>query len=535
MSTLSLMQRPPLRVLLLAGYLASGSVAAVDAPLQASNSVQSFLVHSDTQYQWSDDGKNTDPKRALDAQSNAIASWLASRPGGTPVFLNGDVTAYGHGDEWRTMLQDLADPRIPTRYWGLGNHDYANNIRLPDGSGCYNNGCARDSITHLTRAVARWGVDAFDFKVTNQGLFRVHEGSLAYSRTIGNITHIQLHNHYQYAVKFDSSSGFTTYSYTITPSLDWLEEQLRKAKEAQRFVVIHQHRPPTRLGDGPEAEKAQKRFERLVKDHRVLALFHGHSHVVAKRADVGWTPVYDSGASFRKTFLTAELDPGRNRFDVYRASDNVVESQPLHSTPLVKVFPPDVEVKKDPRGDLTVHFAFGDTRRDERVGWLEVKLGGEASAQEGGPGTAFGPLEPQKRYDYTVTAFSSKGGTRLAVFTGQFDSGDRNDPPTDLCVENIDGVKSFMTLKWQRPARFPIDAYSFVEGTSSRGRRTIVFRGPNSSNQQSNIERIHWPSHGIEDITQYDYSVYYWSASMGYTPRAILRGADLFSSGCMTR
>lgn len=535
MLTVSLMQQRPLRVLLLAGCFVSGPAPAADASPQASESVQSFLVHSDTQYQWSDDGRNTDPKGALDAQSNAIAAWLASRPSGTPVFLNGDVTAYGHGDEWQTMLEDLRDPRIPTRYWGLGNHDYANNIRLPDGSGCYNNGCARDSITHLSRAVARWGVDAFDFKVTRQGLFQLHEGSLAYSRTIGDITHIQLHNHYQYSVKFDSSSGFTTYRYTITPSLDWLEAQLKKAKAAQRFVVIHQHRPPRRLGEGLEAEHAQTRFEKLVKDYRVLAVFHGHSHTLAKRTDVGWTPVYDSGASFRKTFLTAELDVGRNRFDVYRAMDNVVENKPLESTPLVKVFPPDVEVKKNAKGELAVHFFFGDTRRDERVGWLEVKLSGDASVRQGQPGSGFGPLQPQRRYDYTLTAFTREGGARLATFTGQFDSGTVNDPPTGLCVENINGDQRYMTLKWQRPATFPINALSFVEGDDAEKRRTIRFRGPGSSNQQSNIERIHWPSHGIEDITQYDYFVYYWSASKGYTPRAILRGADLFSSGCMAR
>ena len=503
--------------------------AAEDGRL--SSAVQSFLIHSDTQYAWSDNGKNTNPGATLDAQSNAIAAWLALRPAGTPVFLNGDVTAYGHGDEWRKMLADLGDSRLRSRYWGLGNHDYDNNISRPGGSGCFNNECARDSITHLMTAVKGWGLDSFDFQVTDQGLFRVHRGSLAYSKTIGDITFLQLHNHYDYAVEFSSSSGWQTYTYKITPSLDWLEKQLETAKKAGKFVVIHQHRPPHALNSSAQAKAAERWFAHLVKHYRVLAVFHGHTHNLDEGPVSGDTPVFQTGASFRKTFLTADLDLGRNELAVYQAKDNVIEAQPLQTVPLTKVFAPDVEAKKNANGELAVFFLFGHTRRDRKVGWVRVTLSGESGAREGIPGSGFAHLEPMKDYDYTLTAFETKGGEPLATFKGRFNSGSVNDPPTDLCVEKIDGVGNTITLRWKRPATFPPDQYSLVEAFGPEN-STIRIRGVNSTNQQSTRETFNPLQLGIKDITQYTFVVYYWSASQGHTPRVALRGADLLTSGC---
>jgi len=521
-------------VLLAATCLLSGPGAyASGHPDAGPNQVQSFLVHSDTQYRWYDDGRNPDPKSTLEAQSKAIAAWLARQPAGTPVFLNGDVTAYGHGDEWTAMRADLGDLRIPDRYWGLGNHDYQNNIRLPDGSGCFNNGCARDSITHLISAARTWSLDSFDFKVTDQGLFKLHRGSLAYSKTIGDITFIQLHNHYAYAVDFVSSSGLQTYDYKISSSLPWLEKELKRAKQAGKFVVIHQHRPPTILGSGPQMEAALKTFAKLVKDYRVLAVFHGHTHKIGKRAAIGETPVLDSGASFRKTFMTAELDLGKDALTVYEAKSNAVAAVPLQTIPLTRVFAPDVQVGKDARGEPSVFFFFGDTRRDRKVGWVTLQLAGESTSREGKPGAGFSQLKPMTDYEYTLTAFATKGGEPLATFKGRFNSGSRNAPPTNLCVDDINGSDNSLRLRWDRPATFPPGQLSFVEGV--HGGRVVRFRGPNSSNQQSTVETIRWLDHGVSSPTEFDYAVYYWSPSEGHTPRAVLRGADLFVSGCPGR
>lgn len=42
------------------------------------------------------------------------------------TIINGDITAFGHSDEWQTMKQEMR--RLNTRVtFGLGNHDIENN------------------------------------------------------------------------------------------------------------------------------------------------------------------------------------------------------------------------------------------------------------------------------------------------------------------------------------------------------------------------------------------------------------------------
>jgi len=499
------------------------------APASACAADQSFLVHSDTQYKWYDDGRNPDPKATLTAQTKAIAGWLESHPQGTPVFLNGDITAYGHGDEWKTMLDDLGNRSVPNRYWGMGNHDYDNNIRLPDGSGCLNNGCARDSITHLDAATKHWDLDAFDYRTRDDGLYRHHDGSLAYSKTVGDITFIQLHNHYAYEVKFDSAVGLRTYRFNITSSLHWLENVLEQAKAAGKFVVINMHRPPLGFGKGPAAQAAESKFKELVTDHRVLAIFHGHTHGAGVKKPIGHTPVFDSGASFRKTFMAADLDLGANQLTVYQAVDNRVSPRPLQTVQLTKVFAPNVEVYPTPSGDAAVRFGFGDTRRDRKVGWITVKLSGESMEREGLPHQQMGGLTPRQDYDYVLTAYDSQGGQVLATFTGRFNAGNTLEPPTDLCLYEWETERRFLTLRWKRPRTFPADSVSFVVGI--RGGQSFTFRGPNDTNQHSTEQTINYAQYNIEDPMQVTYAVYYWSPSQGHTPSALLRGEDFFNGG----
>lgn len=503
------------------------------SPLSVQAVDQSFLVHSDTQYKWFDDGRNPDPDRRLKAQSKAIHAWQSLRPNGTPVFLNGDVTAYGHGDEWEYMLKDLNHRLLPDRYWGLGNHDYDNNIRTPDGSGCYNNGCARDSIQHLAKAVESWSVDSFDFKTFDSTLFRQHHGSLAYSKTIGEIKFIQLHNHYFYAVDFESSVGLRTYTFKIRQSLDWLEQELKKARAAGKLVVINMHRPPMGYGEGAKADEARERFAALMREHRVLAIFHGHQHELADRGTIaGTTAVFESGASFRETFLTADLDLGGNTLTVYKAENNRVSKDPLRTVKLVQVFAPETVVRPTPLGKAAVNFVFGSTRRDQPVGWIKVKLSGEHSPREGQPNQSM-EVEPGKDFSYTLTAYDERGGKELATFTGKFKSEYVNDAPTNLCLEEWDAIEGKLTLKWDRPRTFPADAYSFVEGASVGSGEWYRFRGPNDSNQASTRQEIRYKARGIKDPMRLNYHVYYWSSSHGHTPTAILYGKDFLNgAGC---
>lgn len=514
------MKRPSLR----ACHLAAVLLIPLSSP-SALGADQSFLVHSDTQYRWYDDDKNPDPEPTLLAQTNAIAAWLTRQAPGTPVFLNGDATAFGHGDEWKFMLKDLDNPAVPNRYWGLGNHDYDNNI-----GDCANNGCARDSITHLDEATKKWGLDAFDYRTEDHGLFRTHVGSLAYSKTIGAIKFIQMHNHYLYTVEFESSVFPRTYKFKITPSLDWLEKELKNAKAASKFVVLNMHRPPMSFGD----EGARKRFAKLVEDHRVLAIFHGHTHNVGVSTPIGETAVLNSGASFRKTFLTADLDLGANQLRVYKATDNTVSDQPLKTITVKQVFAPEVLLSPMPNGDPAVTFDFGQTPRDLPVGWIKVKLSGESAAREGRPGERMGGLEPARVYEYTLTAHSSQHGAALKSFAGRFTSAKINYGPTNLCVLAWDVDAQVLTLQWDLPRTLPGTFWSFVEGNAANpGGKSYLFRGPNDSNHNSRQQTIAYKRrYDIDDPMQLNYRVYYASSSQGNTPAAELLGKDLFHSGC---
>lgn len=519
--------------------VAHASATVVGAPARAARAVdQQFLVHSDTQYAWYDGGDNPDPLPVLFSQSHAIKRWLSDRPADTPVFLNGDVTAYGHGPEWKVMLNDLGDPALANRYWGLGNHDYDNNILQDNGEGCANNGCARDSLENLRAAASRWNLDSFDYHVENQGVFRHHRGSLAYSKTIGDIKFIQLNNHYVYSVKFRSNVGLEDWRFDITPSLDWLEKELKSAKAAHKFVVINMHRPPLDyLGKSPEADAATQRFVSLVNQYRVLAIFHGHTHSVGARAPIGGTPVFDSGASFRQTFLTAEVDVLGNELRVYQAAHNEVSSEPLSVEPLVKVFEPAVVAGTTPQGAPAVSFQFGTSRRDRKVGWISVDLNGVAKAWEGTPGALLTGLEAGKDHAYALTAHAEAGGPILGRFTGTFTMPEANEGPTNLCVLAIDatGSSPYLELQWDPPGKLPETSYSMVEGYRTDLQRHYVFRGPNSGNQGTRQERIFYKLEGIDDITRLDYAVFYWSSTHGHTPKALLQGKDLFRSGCPAR
>lgn len=142
------------RATLIAAGLSAVAHAALPAPTALDTSspqdeVQRFVIRADTQYPRGPDSANQpeESTRLMTEQDNAINQWRNSFGGNIPVFLNGDVTEFGHGREWSKMFEHLA--RVPGTYWGLGNHDYENNV-----DDCANNGCARDSIQHLEAAVA---------------------------------------------------------------------------------------------------------------------------------------------------------------------------------------------------------------------------------------------------------------------------------------------------------------------------------------------------------------------------------------------
>ncbi|NII56488.1 metallophosphoesterase [Luteibacter sp. SG786] len=321
-----------------AAALALAFATAAFAPASQAE-IRTMIVTSDPQYPWTPSSDTDEPEseadrdersRALiEEQYRSIAAYRAARPGqDIPVFINGDITAYGHGWQ-RSVMAELLEILGDNVHIGLGNHDYANNIRTSDGSGCYNNGCARDSIDGLVQHVTRKrGKVAFDFAI-HPGVFGDdYEGSLAYAvRAPGmdRVLNVQLNNHPSYEVTFDSYTALRKASYKITSSLPWLEKLFKTnltvppyGKPSDRpfdFAIVHMHDP---VADGANFE-----FASMVANNDVAAIFAGHLHAWAGQyGDIGGVPVFLSGSASRRTYLIVEHDTDASELRVYRVADN---------------------------------------------------------------------------------------------------------------------------------------------------------------------------------------------------------------------
>jgi len=303
-----------------------------ETKIDTSHNVQfRWVIASDPQYPRvnpKEDGSTDDKalsEKLIREQYAAVNRYRDANGGrdAVPVMINGDITEFYHG--WQaSKMRELIKILGPSVYQGLGNHDYDNNI-----GDCWNDGCARDGILDMYEHGTKIGADDLHFSMiadnwTNSKTFK---GSLAYSKTIGDFTFIQLHNHPAYTRTFKSSEGIWSLDFYIEKSLDWLEQQLQKAKTNKKHVIINVHRPPK---DDYPAQDIE-RFEKLIKNYGVKAIFDGHTHVAQKENDFGDIPVFNSGAGFKKTFLIAEHNTRHAMVYVRRATNNVIESESLGS------------------------------------------------------------------------------------------------------------------------------------------------------------------------------------------------------------
>jgi hypothetical protein len=323
------------------------AMGALALAANATAGIQTMIVTSDPQYPWTDltDAHVTQSDSARDSRSEAliteqylsIAAYRAARPGtDIPVFINGDLTAYGHGHQ-RAVMARLLTILGDNVHLGLGNHDYENNIRKENGSGCYNNGCARDSIGDLVRHVtSKAGKISFDFSVI-PGVFRtVYEGSLAYAVDapgLDRVLSIQLNNFPNYEVSFETNEGVGAGRYDISSSLPWLRHLIENKLEKPRygdwkdrdhdFGIVHMHDPKELYGD----------FARMVINADIAAIFAGHLHEqMGRYGEVGSVPVYLSGSASQRTYLIVEHDTDEGMLHVFGVRNNDPEQKQLIDT-----------------------------------------------------------------------------------------------------------------------------------------------------------------------------------------------------------
>jgi len=233
------------------------------------------------------------------------------------AIFNGDLTAFGHKNEFAKYLE-FYEKKTTINLWpGLGNHDYANNI-----DDCAQNNCASRMVTYLKDRVKSLNVNRFDYYEGNThykfpSLRKYYTGSLAYSWDIGKYHFIQLNNFPSYETNFNSwNFGKARRDYfQIRKAFDWLKYDLRMAKKAGKKIIINMH-------DTRQHFKSSDRstFYNILKDYPVVAIFAGHIHqhyyyVYNEYAGTKKIPVFRCGSAQYNKYLRVNFK--NNHMEIY--------------------------------------------------------------------------------------------------------------------------------------------------------------------------------------------------------------------------
>ncbi|MFJ2712660.1 metallophosphoesterase family protein [Pseudomonas sp. NPDC087346] len=276
-----------------------------------------MVFASDPQYPWtekSDSGEDESSaefeKRAkwlVETQFASIARFRNEMGGqaAVPLMINGDMTAFGHGWQ-RSFVGSMLKKHFGDDFlYGLGNHDYQNNV-----NDCFSESCAAGSIVdyrdhHVDK------VDVFDLQVTGSFVNKHYLGSLAYSKNIGEVHLVQLNNEPTYEVKISHALNPSTFD--IKQSLDWLEADLRTARAQGYAIIINMHKPFEWSGSWDQ----EKRFRAMIEKYQVTAMFAGHFHADGgSKTYMGSVPMFLSGAASQQTYLTASFSKDRRTLEV---------------------------------------------------------------------------------------------------------------------------------------------------------------------------------------------------------------------------
>ncbi|VVM96113.1 metallophosphoesterase family protein [Pseudomonas fluorescens] len=297
-----------------------------------------MVFASDTQYPWTDKTDSRHPES--DAEFDVRSKWLVDtqlssiadfrRQHGSqaevPLMINGDITAFGHGWQ-RSFMKEMLSKHFKGEYlYGLGNHDYENNV-----DDCFTNSCAAGSIVDF-KEHHEGKVDSFDLNITDGFLGKTYSGSLAYSKKIGEVHMVQLNNEPTYTTRISHPLNPTTFE--INDALDWLEKDLRLARVGGYAIIINMHKP---FSDKVNPAQNQ-RFLDMISKYQVTAVFAGHLHEEGGNAYwKGKVPMYLSGSTSQQTYLIASFTEDRKQLEVYLVKDNqwrnrtLIETTPVHS------------------------------------------------------------------------------------------------------------------------------------------------------------------------------------------------------------
>ena len=292
-----------------------------------------LIFTSDPQFPWTESSDNgweesssDRDKRSrwlIETQYSDVASFRKNfnqDPTRIPVMINGDMTAFGHGGE-RSAVKSILDKQLGGAYdYGLGNHDYENNV-----DDCFLNNCAAGSIVDFKNRY--WGkLSALDLKLSEEGTIKKGVyGSLAYSKVFGDVQVIQLHNEPTYTTNFTAYDWGVPTGYYISHSLDWLEQNLKTARESGKIILLNMHKPDRWKGSSEQIA----RFKEMIERYEVTAVFAGHLHNNPGQY-YGWNrkdyfgdvPVFLSGGASNQTYLIASFAQDRKTLTVHQVNGN---------------------------------------------------------------------------------------------------------------------------------------------------------------------------------------------------------------------
>ncbi|MBE8598251.1 metallophosphoesterase [Xenorhabdus sp. BG5] len=240
-------------------------------------------------------------------------------------IINGDMTEFGR-QSTRDSFYKIYNKLLFPFYFGLGNHDYANNVNDCTEIGNFNfsrNACARESVNNMASEISNHYqkelLQNFSSDYNKSNL----SGSLAYSWDFGSIHYVQLQFHPTYQVELGHYLEPTIH---IKPSLEWLKNDLAKAYARGKASILNFH-------DGTDhfietsTDEQKKEFKELIEKYNVMAVFIGHTHQVEESNQSGGDPVfgnariYNSGALFQGDFLLMNVKNKCIDVSVYNGRD----------------------------------------------------------------------------------------------------------------------------------------------------------------------------------------------------------------------
>ena len=289
----------------------------------------SMIIASDPQWAWTsktDNGSTsqTDSDRESEATTlnkNHVKSmnYLINQGNINGVIINGDLTAYGHSNEF-DKFKDIYEGLSKPMYLGLGNHDYGNNV-----DDTYENNAANRMVNYMVEHIKSNGCTNYDFRVSDSYEFPSIEtttiGSLSYSWDIGNIHFVQLQNYPIY--KRDWSNYVTigaakTRTVKITSALNWLKSDLAKARNAGKIIVLNFHDSDDHWEDyysSTDVTTLSNDFQSILSTYNVAAVFVGHYHkrlgkkTPPRRSTMyGSTPVFYCGSASQSKYLLVDFN-----------------------------------------------------------------------------------------------------------------------------------------------------------------------------------------------------------------------------------